>query len=109
MYSYSLMIKRLFESLFSCKGILKASLVYMMRVRNLVPDFILTFSLLNSAPTCIHIQKYIFQSQILHINMDFLLASFNILSIRLWNIFAVSVLNNLRCTHYTHVSYEVCC
>ena len=48
MYSYSLMIKRLFESLFSCKGILKASLVYMMRVRNLVPDFILTFSLLVS-------------------------------------------------------------
>ena len=106
------MIKRLFESLFSCKGILKASLVYMMRVRNLVPrfysDIFVTCQLeKNSAPTCIHIQKYIFQSQILHINMDFLLA--NILSIRLWNILAVSVLNNLRCTHYTHVSYEVCC
>ena len=96
------MIKRLFESLFLCKCILNASFVYMMRVRDLVPDFLLTFSFTfqlekHAAPTCRNIQKYIFQCQILHINMNFLLASFNILSIRLWNILAVSVLNNFKC------------
>lgn len=87
------MIKRPFESLFLCEG-----------------NIFVTCQLeKHAARTCIHIQKYIFQCQILHINMNFLLASFNILSIRLWNILAVSVLNNLRCTHYIHVSYEVCC